>query len=461
MAPSFVSTLIDTYCYAFWRHLSAWEIPVFVVVSVAYVTNYVCRIAKKPLIVCNPKNPLNEMLQHRIPALQDKYWPTFWCYQAHFTTIFRSLFKGNPRIPYEAEVISTADGGAVKIDWVHNQDHPAFEDDRRPLVLFLPGISGASDENYILHLVKEAMEAGYRAAVFNYRGLGGLQLKTPRIYNSTNTEDLDLVVRHIDARFPEAPKFAVGCSLGGMLLFNYLSVECRGLTVGIDSPASSPTLAPSSTLAAEVDAAAAEKREEEEKDDEKEGAVAAPVGAASKRLASASEGKGCPFVAAMTISCVWDPFEASKSLEEPINWAVFNRTLKGNLCRTVARNREILSSKFDVDYVLASRTIRDFDERLTHRMFGYTTNEAYYRAAVLRDRLHQIRCCPLVCLNAIDDPFCPATSLPVAGAVKSDNVALVLTDLGGHIGFIEGLTPYGPNFADRLFRQIAQNVFAE
>ena len=38
---------------------------------------------------------------------------------------------------------------------------------------------------------------------------------------------------------------------------------------------------------------------------------------------------GCPFVAAMTISCVWDPFEASKSLEEPINWAVFNRTLKG------------------------------------------------------------------------------------------------------------------------------------
>ena len=96
-----------------------------------------------------------------------------------------------------------------------------------------------------------------------------------------------MVVRHIDARFPEAPKFAVGCSLGGMLLFNYLSVECRGLTVGIDSPASSPTLAPSTTLAAE------EKREEEDqRDDEKDGAVAAPVGAKSKQLASASEGKG-------------------------------------------------------------------------------------------------------------------------------------------------------------------------
>ena len=45
----------------------------------------------------------------------------------------------------------------------------------------ISGISGASDENYILHLVREAMESGYRAAVFNYRGLGGLRLKTPRL----------------------------------------------------------------------------------------------------------------------------------------------------------------------------------------------------------------------------------------------------------------------------------------
>ena len=43
-----------------------------------------------------------------------------------------------------------------------------------------------------------------------------------------------MVVRHMELRFPDAPKFAVGCSLGGMLLFNYLSVECKGLTVGVD-----------------------------------------------------------------------------------------------------------------------------------------------------------------------------------------------------------------------------------
>ena len=47
-----------------------------------------------------------------------------------------------------------------------------------------------------------------------------------------------------------------------------------------------------------------------------------------------------------------------------------------------------------------------------------------------------------------------------ATALRGSIVALILTDLGGHLGFIEGISPYGPNFADRLFRQIAQNVFA-
>lgn len=428
MAPSFWTTTIDQYCQSFWRHLSDWEIPVMVCVAVAFLTNYVCRVGKKPLIVCNVKHPLYNMLTRDIPVLKDKYWPTFWCYEAHLTTILRSLFKGNPEIPYEPETLTTDDGGVIKLDWVHNENSSS-DSAHRPLVLFLPGISGASDENYILHLVRECMEMGYRAVVLNYRGLGGPMLKTPRIYNSTNTEDLDLVARHIQRRYPEAPVFAVGCSLGGMLLFNYLSVGCRGITVGVDKVNSS-----SEENITEI---------------------------VPKRMTCSATftGRGCPFVAAMTISCVWDPFEACQSLEEPVNWALFNRTLKGNLCRTVQKNREILSKKFDVDHILASKTIRDFDERLTHIMFGYTTNEAYYRAAVLRDRLHQIKCCPLVCLNAVDDPFCPATSLPVAGATKSDNVALVLTDFGGHIGFIEGISPYGPNFSDRLFRQVSQAVF--
>lgn len=418
MGLTSLSTVLDVYCQLFWRHISAFEIPVIVVVAAAFLTNYVYRVARKPELICNPRHPLSTILASRMPTLKDKYWPTFWCYQAHFTTIFRSLFKGNPWVPYESETLTTTDGGHVKLDWVNNHDSP-YEDQARPIVLFLPGISGGSDENYILHLVRECMDLGYRAAVLNYRGLGGLKLRTPRIYNSTNTEDLHIAVCHIQARFPNAPKMAVGCSLGGMLLFNYLSVDCKGLTVGIDKDVQNPSITDFGTLA-----------------------------------------RGCPFLAAMTISCVWDPFEASKSLEEPLNWFLFNRHLKGNLCKLVNRNREVLASSYDVDYVLASRTIRDYDERLTHKMFGYTSNDAYYRASVLRDRLHQIKCCPLVCLNAVDDPFCPAVSLPVAAATKSDNVALVLTDFGGHIGFIEGVSPYGPNFADRLFRQLASNIFS-
>ena len=89
-----------------------------------------------------------------------------------------------------------------------------------------------------------------------------------RIYNSTNTEDLDLVVRHIETRFPASPKFAVGCSLGGMLLFNYLSVECRGLTVGVDASPSSGALSPTSAVASASAASSNENAAPEEETDE-------------------------------------------------------------------------------------------------------------------------------------------------------------------------------------------------
>ena len=59
-----------------------------------------------------------------------------------------------------------------------------------------------------------------------------------------------------------------------------------------------------------------------------------------------------------------------------------------------------------VSLTFQSRTIRDFDERFTAKVFGYPNNEAYYTDACIDRKIHDIKV-PLLCLNAADDPFAP------------------------------------------------------
>ncbi len=57
--------------------------------------------------------------------------------------------------------------------------------------------------------------------VFNFRGRGSHDLKTPRTYSACNTEDLAEVLEHVARRFPRAPVMAVGVSMGGIMLVRY------------------------------------------------------------------------------------------------------------------------------------------------------------------------------------------------------------------------------------------------
>ena len=68
-------------------------------------------------------------------------------------------------------------------------------------------------------LVKVAHESlKARCVVFNFRGRGGHDLKTPRTYCASNSEDLASVVEHIKNTYPDAPVLALGVSLGGIIL---------------------------------------------------------------------------------------------------------------------------------------------------------------------------------------------------------------------------------------------------
>ena len=73
-----------------------------------------------------------------------------------------------------SELIKAADGGQISLDWFDNDDSIAHPDPAtRPTVLLLPGLTGTSRESYILHMVQQSRDLGYRwVALAGYPGRG-------------------------------------------------------------------------------------------------------------------------------------------------------------------------------------------------------------------------------------------------------------------------------------------------
>lgn len=69
-----------------------------------------------------------------------------------------------------SELIKAADGGQISVDWFDNDDSLFYPDPTtRPTVLLLPGLTGTSRESYILHMVQQSRDLGYRWVVLAKR----------------------------------------------------------------------------------------------------------------------------------------------------------------------------------------------------------------------------------------------------------------------------------------------------
>ncbi|XP_064195342.1 phospholipase ABHD3-like isoform X2 [Anguilla rostrata] len=225
-----------------------------------------------PILVCS--DGFRVFLQRHCPMVVEQFRPTPWCWGGRLQTLVRVFIKSSPAITYRNELIRTGDGGQISLDWVDNAGSAAYPDCLfRPTVLILPGLTGNSQQTYVLHAVNQATRRGYRSVVFNNRGFGGEELLTPLTFSAADTSDLERVVQHVKELFPQAPLLGTGVSLGGMLLLNYL----------------------------------------------------------------ARKGSEAGLLAGLTMSVSWDTMESCASLEKPINRLLFNRHLTGNLCRAISR----------------------------------------------------------------------------------------------------------------------------
>ncbi|XP_012259726.1 phospholipase ABHD3 [Athalia rosae] len=369
--------------------------------GIGFCTYYLCEVVRRPILACAP-GPFRDFLEDNIPIVTNKFWPTLWCFESRAQTVMASILRSRylPEVMYRREILVLEDGGEVALDWAESNCSP-----HSPIVIILPGLTGASQAEYIKCLVGAAKNVGIRCVIFNNRGLGGVELKTPRTYNAANCDDLSEVVQHVRKLHPNVPLGATGISMGGLILGNYLAHQGPAASANVKS--------------------------------------------------------------ALIISVPWNVFEGTKSIEKPFLNLMLNKHLASNLCRNVKRAELQLNATekrfhWDTDDMMKScKTVRDFDQSFTIKQFGYKAVEDYYADATLHDKLHRIEI-PVLCLSAADDPFQPLEAIPIEEANKSKNVAIVVTSRGGHIAFLEGVWPVQQDqYIGKLFSQYFTAIFTQ
>ena len=256
-------------------------------------------------------------------------------------------------------------------------------DPATPLVLVLHGLEGHTKRGYMVQTCVALAERGMRAVGLNFRGCSGEANRDPRFYHSGETADVAFVLSLLRARFPNRPLMAIGFSLGGNVLLKYLGEQ------------------------------------------------------GAKNVA--------PVSAAVAISVPYDLSAGADALERGGMAKIYAHYFLRSLLAKVRAKKEILANILDLDTVWASATLRDFDDAATAKLHGFAGAEDYYRKSSSNRFIQSVRV-PTLLLHSRDDPFLPASALPLSAIEANPFLTLVLTESGGHVGFFEGGTPWNPVF---------------
>ncbi len=249
-------------------------------------------------------------------------------------------------------------------------------DPAAPLLVLFHGLEGSSRGAYALAFADWARSAGWAYAVPHFRGCSGELNLAPRAYHSGDFEEVGWMLARLRERHGR-PLHAVGISLGGNALLRW--AEEAG-----------------ATAAATARAVAA---------------VCSPVDLAAGGHAI---GRGFNRVA-------YTPY--------------FLRTMKPKALAKWAQHPGL----FDRERLAAARTLYEFDDVFTAPLHGFRGTDDYWARASAKPHLHRIRI-PALVLNARNDPFVPAASLPRPHEVGRF-VTLWQPAHGGHVGFPGGRPP--------------------
>jgi len=253
-----------------------------------------------------------------------------------------------------------------------------------PVAVVLHGLEGSTRRAYLRLTLHALHRHGILAVGMNFRGCSGEPNRLPRFYHSGETGDLDVVLRELGRRFPGRPLGAVGFSLGGNVLLKHLGE-------------------------------------------------------------TTARGGDQTVAAAVAISVPFDLAGGTVVMEQGLMGRVYTHYFLSSLLGKVEEKRELLESLLDLDRVRRARTLREFDDAATAPLHGFRNADEYYTLSSSGPFLDQIRV-PTLLLQSRDDPFLPEDRGPEERAAANPWIVPAFVPTGGHVGFVQGPTPWGRGF---------------
>jgi uncharacterized protein len=345
-----------------------------IVVTLLFALRYIVTHIKHPKLFYESSRFWEEIIP-QCDGLSKRFWPTYWLSDGHLQTMFSALYNLAPDVSYTRELLRVTPTddrmypGEIGLDYVDVDFYPSAT---TPVVIVFHGLTGGSHERYVKVVVNELVSRlKYRCVVYNARGCGGLELKTPQPYCASYTEDVRQAVKHIASKFPKAKLYGIGYSLGSNILVKYLG----------------------------------------------------------------EEGDQCLLDGAISVA---NPFDLNRSMER-LQTGCMGRNLysrlmtKGLVSLMDDKYFPLMpdDSGIDITSARSSKSIRDFDDRVTRVIFGYDSVEDYYTDGSSARYIENVRI-PLMCINALDDPISDPGSIPVDATSKNPYIMIVTTDTGGH-----------------------------
>lgn len=262
-------------------------------------------------------------------------------------------------------------------------------------LIVVHGLEGSSDSQYMLGIARNGLAAGMNVIRMNQRNCGGMDHCAPTLYNSSRSDDVGAVARHLIEQDKISGVVLIGFSMGGNLVLK-LAGEW-----GSQAPA------------------------------EFRGVAAV-----------------CPAI---------DLAAGADALHEPAN-RIYEYYFLLQLFGRFRRKAKSFPGSFDASRLRGIRTLRDFDDRITAHYCGFSGASDYYARASAVNVIDRIAK-PTIILHAANDPFVRIVPETREKILANSNITFVEVQDGGHcafIGTLDGQAGYDGRWAEREVVEFAK-----